>query len=49
MVCYHYDDIDKDKSIEDREKIVTHRFDEIFEIKEWIDQSPPSSTIDYLE
>ena len=48
--CYHFDDeVDADKSNEDRERIVTHTAEELFTCTEWVDQSPPASTIDFLD
>ena len=36
--CYHFDDeVDADKSNEDRERKVTHRAEELFTCTEWVD------------
>ena len=49
MECYHYEThTDKDGNTS-KTKVVTSTHDQDFEFSEWVDQSPPASTIDYLE
>jgi len=49
MECFHYETSRDKEGNESKRKVVTSTHDQPFNFEEWVDQSPPASTIDYLE